>query len=144
MTYTFPITAAFPATSFRRELDRLFEEVVSARPQAAGWQPAVTVREDSTGITLELDLPGVSPDAVEVLAEEGVLTVKGSRELRAQQDGERTHLAERPHGSFVRRFRLPKLADLQTVTAQYTHGVLSIRVAKVAPAEPRRVPVSAA
>lgn len=144
MTYTFPIVSAFPATSLRREIDRLFEEVTTGRPQSAGWQPAVTAREEATGITIDIDVPGVSPEQVEVLAEDGVLTVKGTRKLRPAQEGERTYLAERPQGAFVRKFRLPKSADLQSVSAQYAHGVLTVHVAKVAPAEPRRVPVSVA
>lgn len=144
MTYTFPIAPVFPATTLRRELDRLFEQAVTVKPTATAWQPPVTTREDATAFTIEMDLPGVSPEQVEVLAEEGVLTVRGTRAAREAREGERTHSAEQPRGAFSRRFRLPKTVDLESISAQYEHGVLTIRVAKIEPVQPRRVPVAVA
>lgn len=148
--HTLPFaTASLPTLSLRRELDRLFDDVFVGRPSAAGastsaagWQPATDAREDDTGFTLTLDLPGVSPESVEVLAEDGVLTVKGARVAPAAAEGVRAVFTERAHGAFLRRFRLPKSADLQAIDASYSHGVLTLRVGKVAPAQPRRVPVS--
>lgn len=143
MTYTFPI-APFPAATIRRELDRLFEEAFPGRPAERGWQPAVTAQEDAAGYTLDMDLPGVDPAGVEVLAEDGVLTIKGARGRRETGADAKVLFTEQPHGAFTRRFRLPKEADLQTVQASYGFGVLTVRVAKVTPAQPRRVPVTVA
>jgi HSP20 family protein len=142
MTYTFPIAPTFPASTFRRELDRMFDDVFTGRPADGQWQPQVTAREDGAGYTLEIDLPGVDPSQVEVLAEDSVLTVRGTRSRREPGEGEKVLFAEQPNGSFVRRFRLPKQADLQAVAASYALGTLSIHVAKIAPAQPRRVPVT--
>ncbi|WP_353266571.1 Hsp20/alpha crystallin family protein [Gemmatimonas sp.] len=142
MTYTFPIATAFPNASLRREIDRMFDDVFATRAAAPSRQPLAAAREDATGYTLEVDLPGVDPQKVELLAEEGVLTLKGLRAHRALADGETAVFSEVAGGEFVRRFRLPKVADLQSVSASYAHGVLSIRVAKIAPAQPRRVPVT--
>jgi HSP20 family protein len=139
--HTIPLNSAMPTLSLRRELDRLFDDVFVNRPTAS-WQPATDAREDGTGFTLHLDVPGLSPESVEVLAEDGVLTVKGARPSTALNDAERTLFAERTQGAFVRRFRLPKSADLQAIEATYTHGVLTLRIGKVAPAQPRRVPVT--
>jgi HSP20 family protein len=140
---TFPISAALPTITIRRELDRLFDEATTSR-QPAGWQPSAEAREDATGYSLTLDLPGVSPESVEVLAEDSVLTVKAERTAAPLAEGERVLFAERSHGAFTRRFRLPKSADLQSVSASYAHGVLSVRVAKVAPVQPRKVTINVA
>lgn len=135
----FPISAALPAISFRREMDRFFDDVLT--PRASAWQPAAEAREDATGFTVALDVPGVSPDSLEVVAEDGVLTVRGSRAERELAEGEKALFREGARGGFSRQFRLPKSADLQAVSAQYAHGVLTVRVAKLTPAQPKRVPV---
>lgn len=150
MTYTFPtIATTFPASALRREMDRLFDDVFtragngsSAQQPSASWQPAASAVEDADGFTLQLDLPGVAPETVEVLAEEGVLSIKGRRPALAPGKDERVLFAEGTAGQFLRRFRLPKTADLQAVSASYALGVLSVRVGKIAPAQPRRVPVA--
>lgn len=138
--HTLPLSAALPTISIRREMDRLFDDVFA--PRGAAWQPTAEAREDAAGFTVTLDVPGVAPETLEVLAEEGVLQVKGARADRALEEGERTLFRETGRGAFARRFRLPKTADLQQVTANYAHGVLSVRVAKLAPAQPKKVQVS--
>jgi HSP20 family protein len=142
MTYAFPIAPTFPGSTLRRELDRLFEDRVPARTAERVWQPSVTAREDEKGFTLDVDIPGIDPDGIEVLAEDGVLTVKGSRAERATAEGEKVLFAEQPRGQFQRSFRLPKQADPETVAASYAFGVLTVRVEKPTPARPRRVPVN--
>ncbi len=146
MTYTFPLIATPLSTrAIRREMDRLFDDVFVPRPATRGtegWQPAVSAREDATGYTVQVDLPGVQPDAVEVLAEEGVLTIRGTRPAVAPGASERQLVGEQPTGSFTRRFRLPKGADLQAISARHALGVLTVRVGKVAPSQPRRVPIT--
>lgn len=106
--HTIPLMPTASSTlSLRRELDRIFDDVFVNRP-ATAWQPTADAREDSTGFTLTLDVPGVSPDSVEVLAEDSTLTVKGTRPATTLAEGERTLFAERSQGAFLRRFRLPK------------------------------------
>ena len=141
--YTMPLRPAVPVNGYRREMARLFDDVANARPQVATtWQPPVDAREDATGFTLDVELPGVDPLAVEVLSEDGTLTVRGSKGTAEAQPGEQIALAERARGEFLRQFRLPKSADLQSVSASYANGLLTVRVAKVAPSHPRRVPIT--
>lgn len=142
MTYTFPLATPFSTVALRRDLHRLLEEAGPSRSATAPWQPAASVREDATGFTVELDLPGVEPGAVEVIAEDGTLTIRGGRAAQELADGEKAVLHETPRGTFVRRFRMPKSADQQAVSASYALGVLTVRIAKLTPAQPRRVPVT--
>ena len=139
--HTFPFAAAGrPTITVRRELDRLFDDAFAGRGGTA--QPATDARESATSFSLTLDLPGVAPESLEVLAEDGVLTVKGSRSTPPLSEGERALFSERANGALTRRFRLPKSADLQSIQATYTHGVLTLTIAKVAPAQPRKVAVN--
>lgn len=127
-------------SSLRNEVERVMQTV----PGIFGTQEWMTAdaRESATGFTIELDLPGVSPEAIDVLAEEGVLLVRASRDARTLADGERQVIGERRFGNVERRFRLPKSADQADIRADYHNGVLSVHIAKVSPAQPRRVTVA--
>ncbi len=139
-TLHLPLIPVLPSVNARVQVHRLLDEL-RATPAPGLWEPAAEVREDATGYTLTLELPGVPPEGVELLADGGTLLVRGERGARPLADGERAVLHERRTGPFARRFRLPKQADLQDVTATAAHGVLTVRVAKVLPAQPRRIVV---
>jgi HSP20 family protein len=139
-TYAMPFGQTIPMNGLRKEIDRLFDDVFVGG--ATAWKPTVEVRESSDGFTFEYDVPGVSPESLEVAMEEGMLVLRGERGNRELGEGERRLVAERFTGKFERRFRMPKSADANTVTANYAHGVLTVRVAKIAPAQPRRVPIN--
>ena len=139
-TYAMPFGAPMPMNGLRKEIDRLFDDVFVGG--TTSWKPAVEVRESNDGFTFESDVPGVSPESLEVAMEEGMLVLRGERGARELGEGERRLVGERIAGKFERRFRMPKYADSNSVTANYAHGVLTVRVAKIAPAQPRRVPIN--
>jgi HSP20 family protein len=150
MTYRISLlTPPVPASirGLRREMDRAFETVfspVAASPAASRWSPATDIVEEETGWIVTLDVPGIAPEALEVVAEERVLTVRGTRAAPTLAEGAQTVTRERPAGAFERRFRLPTSADAEQLTAEVAHGVLTLRIGKVRPAQPRRVPIQAA
>jgi HSP20 family protein len=139
-TMHLPLIPILPSVNARVQVHRLLDEL-RATSTPTHWEPAAEVREDATGYTLALELPGVPPEGVELLADGGTLLVRGERGVRPLASGERAVMQERQAGPFARRFRLPKQADLQDVTATAAHGVLTVRVAKVLPAQPRRIVV---
>jgi HSP20 family protein len=135
-----PFGQTVPMNGLRKEIDRLFDDVFVGG--ATAWKPAVEVRETHTGYTFEYDVPGIAPDSLEVAMEEGMLVLRGERSQRELGEGERVLVGERASGKFERRFRMPKAADANSVTANYSNGVLTVRVAKIAPAQPRRVQIN--
>lgn len=143
-TYSMPFTPVLPVNGLRKEIDRLFDDVfVNGRAgNGAGWKPAVEVRENREGFVFEYDVPGIAPESLEVLMEDGMLVVRGERTARELMEGERRLVSERFTGHFEHRFRMPKSADANSISATHAHGVLAVRVPKVAPAQPRRVPIS--
>jgi HSP20 family protein len=108
--------------------------------QKALW-PAVDIEETKDGYLLTADVPGLSPEQIDVNVEDGVLTFRGERkaERKDEKDGYRRY--ERSFGSFQRSFVLPKGIDAAAVEAQVEHGQLTVRVPKPALAQPRRVAV---
>ncbi|GAC1649915.1 MAG: Hsp20/alpha crystallin family protein [Gemmatimonadaceae bacterium] len=137
-------TLSAPVFALRNELDRVFGEVFGGEMPTAIWTPAVDVHEAPTGLTLFVELPGVNPEAVEIVAENGVLTVRGSKTSEASEgEGARYRVVERAYGSFSRSFRLPKGTDESKIEAEFSNGVLSIRVPSAALPQPKRVEIRA-
>ena len=112
--------------------------------RTTGWTPAADVRETAEDYRIDLDIPSVPADAVEVAVEDGVLILSGERARPEQAEGEREHRLERRYGPFSRRFRLPEDADADSVVARVANGVLEVRIAKREEHKPRRIEVVAA
>ena len=138
-------TSIAPFFSLRRDIDRLFDDAMGRDGGQGGWAPTVDIREDEKALVLEVELPGVSPEQVEVTAENGILTVRGDKrsERREDDDKRRWHLIERSYGSFQRAFQLPQGVDEGQIEAAFEHGVLTVRVPKSALPQPRKIEVRA-
>ena len=132
-----------PMFGLRREIDRLFEDTFGRdTTRGGGWVPPVDVREDAKEIVLEIELPGIRPEDVEVTAENGVLTVRGEKQSRSTEDTQgRYHVVERTYGSFARSFQLPNGVDDRRIEAEFVDGLLAVRVPKAALAQPRRIEI---
>jgi len=123
-----------------RELDRLAQQAFGtqgtlARPSAMpmdAWQ-------DGDTFVVELDLPGVDPDSIDLDVERNVLTVKAERPNRASDVN--LIAAERPRGVFSRQLILGDALDTDKVEAGYEHGVLTLRIPVAEKAKPRKISI---
>ncbi|CAN7358885.1 Hsp20/alpha crystallin family protein [Polaromonas sp. LjRoot131] len=115
----------------------------SARYANATLTPPVDVLEDSTGITLYADLPGVPKENLKLQVEADTLTIEAESALAAPEGLQSSH-TEVGLGRFHRVFSLSKELDTENVTAELTHGVLKLRIPKAAHAQPRRINVKVA
>lgn len=131
-----------PVFGLRREMNRLFDDMLTRTTPTAAWMPAVDVREDQKDIAIQAELPGVRPEDVEVTSDNGLLTIRGQKTI-SRQEGDQTqyHLVERSYGSFSRSFRLPKGVDESKITASFDHGILTVRVPKTALPQPRKIEI---
>lgn len=120
-----------------RDFERLAEHLLGTTSR-----PAVMPMDawrDGDRLVIELDVPGVPEDAIDLDVERNVLTVHAERVAR---DGDREVLAsEREHGEFSRQLVLGDNLDLEHVEASYEAGVLRLVVPIAAKAQPRRIPV---
>ena len=108
---------------------------------SGSWMPAVDVRESKDALEISTELPGIEPKEVEVSVENGVLTLKGSRQFEKATEGETYHRVERAYGSFERSFSLPTNVDPERVQAVYRHGVLHLTLPKREEAKPRSISI---
>ena len=126
--------------TLNRALDQAFNGVGGSRV----WVPALDVAERGDAYLIYAELPGVSPEQVDVSFEQNVLTIRGTKpaSFDVSTDGEvRVFAAERVHGSFERAVRLPEFVDADRIEASFTNGLLTVTVPKAQAAQPRRITI---
>jgi HSP20 family protein len=123
----------------RRELGedarRLLDELdVDRRAGAAGeCSPPVDVIETPSTVEILMDLPGVAPDAVQVVFSRGTLIVAGRKLPPGCSHRDAAfHLAERAFGRFARLVRLAGAVDAGRARASLSGGELRIVVPRIA------------
>ncbi|MGN2637219.1 Hsp20/alpha crystallin family protein [Nocardia takedensis] len=121
-----------------RDLDRLTQQVfgTAARPAVV----ALDAWRDGEEFFVELDLPGIDPDSLDLDVERNVVTVKASRP--ALDPGRTMIAAERPRGVFSRQLFLGEGLDTDNIAADYTDGVLRLRIPVAEKAKPRKITIA--
>lgn len=109
--------------------------------QSAALLPPVDVVEDSAGITLFADLPGVPREKLNLKVEADTLTIEGEVGLAVPEGMEASH-AEVGLPRYRRVFTLSKELDSQKVAAELKNGVLKLRIPKAEHAQPRRIDIA--
>jgi len=112
----------------------------AARSSDAALMPPVDVIEDSTGITLRADLPGVPKDKLSLQVEADTLTIEAEMSV-ATPEGMEASYVEVNVPRYRRAFTLSKELDPSKVSAELRNGVLSLRIPKAEHAQPRRIEV---
>src|SRR4026209_1581293 len=136
------MTSSSPIFGLRREIDRLFDDTFARDGNT--FTPAVDIKENDNEIRLELELGGMKPEDVEIMAENGVLTVRGEkRSERKEGDETRYQVIERTYGTFMRTFQLPQGIDEDQIKADFDNGVLTLQIPKAALPQPKRIEIGA-
>jgi HSP20 family protein len=111
---------------------------------AGEWTPAVDFKETDKEFVLTAELPGMAENDVDVEVEQNILTIKGEkrteREEKKEKDGQ-YHLVERSYGFFQRAFTLPPAVDAAKIQADFSNGVLTVRLPKRQESTARRIAV---
>ena len=127
-----------------RELDRLTQQVFGNSPGT--WSRPTAMPMDAYRVgdefVVAFDLPGVSPDAIELDVERNVLTVKAERRPNRETDQVEMQVAERPLGVFSRQLFLGETLDSDNISAHYESGVLTLRIPVAPQAKPRKIAIT--
>ena len=112
-------------------------------PALSAAYPAVNVWQDENNVYAEAELPGLSPDDLQLYVTEGDrLVLQGERTPRRPEKGV-WHRRERGFGTFRREVVLPVTVDADKVEARFENGVLFLILPKSEAARPRRIAVQA-
>lgn len=109
----------------------LYEPLRNIGQRVADWfapRSDASAMEDYYEINVEL--PGVKSQDIDVSVQENTLTIKGEKHYEREETGRTYFFSEREFGSFQRTFRLPGDADPDKVDASFNDGVLSLKIAK--------------
>ena len=122
------------------DVDKFLKDTLEVANRASAWSPACNTYEDEQGFWVQAALPGLDRKDINIVFDDGVLTVKG--EVKEDDSSKRTYFArEIGWGEFSRSFRLPSNVDPSNVSASYKEGLLTIQIPKREEAKPRRIVV---
>ena len=135
--------ARHPIYQLRDEVDRLLSGVFPSSPLASWGRregPAVNAWEEEDAMKVEMEVPGVKHEHLDISVLEKELTIHV--ELPEQEEeGVTYHRRERPVGSFSRRVPLPFEVDAENVSAELSGGILCVTLPKALSAKPRKIEV---
>ncbi|MEV4509240.1 Hsp20/alpha crystallin family protein [Dactylosporangium sp. NPDC049525] len=135
----------------RREVDelnsrfgQLIQSLISGEAGiggSAGWSPPVDVEETEDAYVVDVDLPNVNPEDVNLEMRGEELRISGAFEERSR--GGVVRRQGRQTGEFEYMIDLPSDIDSDRVQAAYSNGVLTVTVPKTRNAQPRRIEIQA-
>lgn len=128
-----------------QDLERRFFSQVdnsNGRNNLASFAPTVNTRETDGAYHVEVDLPGVTKEDVQIDVHENIMTIYGERRHKKEVTEEDYYKTESYFGKFQRSFTLPDSVDSDTIAAKFDHGVLEVDIPKVAPKEARKIAIN--
>jgi HSP20 family protein len=140
-TSTYPTEVA----EFADEIRRLFIDLgrtARHEPLAGECAPTLDVYENDDAIDIVVDLPGVEPEAVRVIAKGNAVLIVGEKTARQSRGESSFHLVERDFGRFARAVRLTRACDTGRARAQLAHGELRISIPKIVERRQRTIDIA--
>jgi len=128
-------------------VDKLFNEFWNRgnvfSPDTYGTGPAVDLKETESAFVIHAEVPGFTPEQIDLNVENGVLYLKGERQAQEQAEKGKYHVRERRTVSFQRAFVLPVQVDAEHAQAEFENGVLTLNLPKAQAALPKKINISA-
>ncbi|MFA5926480.1 MAG: Hsp20/alpha crystallin family protein [Parcubacteria group bacterium] len=121
-----------------RDIDRIFDEDMWP---STSFVPAMDVRQDKDNVVVEMSLPGIDAEKIDINVENDVLTVSGHREEKKEVKREDYYRKEIREGSFSRSVVLPMPVIGEKAEAMYEKGMLKIMIPKAEEAKPKKIAV---
>jgi HSP20 family protein len=149
------LSGADPFMSLHREVNRLFDDAFrgfgfpaeggGAPAWSSQWPsqwPSLEMSETDKDIRVSADVPGLEEKDVEVVLDNGVLTIRG--EKKAEREDTARHFSERYYGRFERRMSVGADIEPDKVRATFKNGVLDVTLPKTekARAQTKRIPIN--
>lgn len=126
------------------DADWRFDFPRRAREVAVDFRPLIDVVRSEGELVLTVELPGLTPDDVDVSLDGDILTIKGEKSEEREVDEEDRYVRERLFGRFQRKITVPDGVTAEGINATFENGVLTVRVQlpEEKEIEPKRIPVS--
>ena len=123
--------------------NRLFNRTVGEGVSSgSAWTPAVDIFDTDQAIVLRAELPGLTPEDIDIEIDDNVLSLKGERRFEKKTDEENYHRVERAYGEFSRSFTLPHTVTVEDAKAEFDNGMLTVTLKKREETKARKIEVT--
>jgi HSP20 family protein len=144
---------ALPALmQLRHEMDKLLEGFAGSSwsfPEwdgpswfSSAWMPSLDFNENDKELSVALEIPGVNPNDIDISLSGNTLVIQGEKKEENENKEKGYYRAERRFGSFRRTLELPQRVEEDSIRADYSNGVLTIKARKSESAQTKRIPVA--
>jgi len=141
--------------NLRREMETIFNDLTSRTPVwtpvgqflkgADSRYPSLQMCDDNEAVYVEVVMPGVAPESLDLSVEHKTLTLAGEKsQVFGENEPKNFHRQERITGKFTQRVPLPVEVATDQVSAEYANGVLKIKLPKAEKAKARQISIKAA
>ena len=142
-TRRFNVPAVDALATVQREMENLFGRVLNETSDSngatRGWRAPVAMWDDADKVFLEIEIPGVTKDSLDLTVHNGMMRISGERKA---PEGERNYwVNDRTYGPFDRTIALPEDVDADNIDARLADGVLHIVLSKHPEAQPKKITV---
>ena len=125
-------------------MNRLMQSIESAaEAPAVDFVPAVNTREADDAYYIEVDLPGVKKEDINIDVKDNILTISGERKVEEERKEDDFYRVESVYGKFERSFSLPEDVDADKIEAEAKDGVLTVKIPKAQSVEkaPKKIEI---
>jgi HSP20 family protein len=105
------------------------------------WLPPVDLREEEQSFVIQMEVPGLTKDEIDIHLENNVLTLRGERKFEQEEQRHNYHRIERFYGKFARSFTLPSLIQAAGIAASLKDGVLEVSIPKSEDSKPKKIAI---
>ncbi len=133
-----------PWSEFQRienEMNRVLSRFVSP---STGDFPAVNIWSDGEETLVTTEIPGIESGAIDISVAGKTLILQGAREPDQVEEGSSYHRRERWYGQFSKAIELPFTIDADRVAADFSNGILTIRLPRSEAEKPRKITIKSA
>lgn len=139
------IRNSFPATRLMKSFDDLFDLCLSRWPVdrdcCNGLSFDVDMAEDDNSYLVKAEIPGIKKEDINILVENGYLSVEFTKQKEKEDNGNNYRLQERQYGKYQRTFTLPKNIDDKSISAELKDGILTLNIKKAETAKRKLIEI---
>lgn len=129
----------------RPEAEDIFQRFFGVEPSrvwpSGGYSVPTDIYRTGDKMVVRMDLPGVSPQEVEVTAQESVLVINGQRELPVTEENVQFLRRGTFYGEFTERITLGRGLDTEKISARFDNGVLELSIPYAQEVRPRKISI---
>jgi HSP20 family protein len=130
-----------PFEAMQREVENLFDNALSNGNGATSWFAPISMWEEEGAWCVDIDLPGVKQEDLDVTVEKNTLRVIAER--KETPEDRRFWHQERTYGRIERLITLPETVDTESIQAELKDGVLHLQLAKRPESQPKKISIKA-